>query len=315
MTIGIAAYGAGAGAAVAEALAMAERVGRGEIGGFAVFAALVAGRPAFFTTQRGGLGALRAAWSTAGGEAALMEAPLAAVISSGPDRPEPLTKFLVAAPAGLVTGHRLPDTPGVGGEPINRQVLRRLEAGEAPADAVKAVLSAHGEYDAGLVAATPDGIALANSRRVARRPDIGEARLVADGGDAGIAILHNSIRPVAGLAACAAEAGFGMLAGAAAPRRTIALAAGLTVAAGEADEVEIDGEGRITAIRSANPGLAGKTGWTSSAVYAGSAVLHGGCVIGRTLGEAWARIDRCTVLEVDPERSAIAMETTIREEP
>ena len=83
MTIGVAAAGAQAGAAVFDAVLGAELLGRGAIGGFVVFAVLdEQGRLQYRTTQRGGVTALDlpASWR---------DARVAAVISSGPDRPEP----------------------------------------------------------------------------------------------------------------------------------------------------------------------------------------------------------------------------------
>ena len=91
MTIGVAAAGAQAGAAVFDAVLGAELLGRGAIGGFVVFAVLdEQGRLQYRTTQRGGVTALDlpASWR---------DARVAAVISSGPDRPEPLTQFLAGA--------------------------------------------------------------------------------------------------------------------------------------------------------------------------------------------------------------------------
>ena len=81
MTIGVAAAGAQAGAAVFDAVLGAELLGRGAIGGFVVFAVLdEQGRLQYRTTQRGGVTALDlpASWR---------DARVAAVISSGPDRP------------------------------------------------------------------------------------------------------------------------------------------------------------------------------------------------------------------------------------
>ncbi|MPT29156.1 MAG: hypothetical protein E2602_20150, partial [Achromobacter sp.] len=88
MTIGIAAYGSNAGAAVRAAALGAELLGHGAIGGFAVFAVLdEAGRVHHAACQRGGVTTLDLppAW---------LRARHAALIESGPDRPEPLAQFL-----------------------------------------------------------------------------------------------------------------------------------------------------------------------------------------------------------------------------
>ena len=116
MTIGIGAIGPNAGLAVFKGLQAAERVGTGSIGGFAVFAAISEDGPLFMSeTQRGGTATLFTAGETSGvlPPSEIAAAPYAAVMSSGPDRPAPLSQFLAADPAiGLVTGHRLPNARG-----------------------------------------------------------------------------------------------------------------------------------------------------------------------------------------------------------
>src|ERR1700686_2557427 len=116
MTIGIAARGPNAGLAVYRSLRAAERVGTGSIGGFATFAAITAdGKLLRHETQRGGTSTLFIEGESTGTEPPpeVAAATSAAVISSGPDRPEP-EKLLSADPlAGLVTGHRMPITIGV----------------------------------------------------------------------------------------------------------------------------------------------------------------------------------------------------------
>ncbi len=307
MTVGVAAFGADAGAAVLAALGAVEAVGAGDIGGFAVFAALGAdGLVIGAETQRGGLAALRRDLESRGLVASAEAAAVAALISSGPDRPEPLAQFLPASGAGLVTGHRLPNTPGVDGVPLNAAVLSRLEAGEAPSDAVTAVLAANPEVDAGLIAVVPGRLAFADSRRVGRRNDRGEACLEIRGGAAGVAVLHNSIRPHEGLATLAAGAARLVLEAALPPLPSFRVPAGITIALGEADGVWLDRNGAVERIASGNPGLARYTGWTSSAVYLGTPVLQDGRAVGVTVAEARCRLDRGRILEVDPARPAVA---------
>ncbi|MFP4126312.1 MAG: DUF6963 family protein, partial [Alphaproteobacteria bacterium] len=122
MTIGIAATGAGAGLAVFAALRAVERVGRGAIGGFASFVAISeAGELVQAETQRGGTATLFVDGEATGvaPPAAVAQARFAAVMSSGPDRPPPLARFTPGdAAVGLVSGHRLPNMPGVDGAPL-----------------------------------------------------------------------------------------------------------------------------------------------------------------------------------------------------
>src|SRR5687768_16062026 len=110
MTIGIAAYGTRAGLAVCLALKAVEAVGRGAVGGFVSFVAIRSdGSVGRAETQQGGI----AATFGAGLERLptdLRDALCAGVMSSGPDRPTPLSQFTPAAVGvGLITGHRMPN--------------------------------------------------------------------------------------------------------------------------------------------------------------------------------------------------------------
>lgn len=204
MTIGIGAFGPKAGAAVLAGWAEAERIGSGSIGGFAVLTAITEGRGVLrLECQRGGLAALRRdreadAWN------AISAARVAGVITSGPDRPEPLAQFLAASPGGLVTGHRLPNRAAASGQAMNLAALDLIEAGMPPDAAVARVTAENPEVDAGLIGVTRDGIGLADTRLVLLRDDRG-ALMEREPGQ-GRAILHNSITPVAGLARAVADA-------------------------------------------------------------------------------------------------------------
>lgn len=181
MTIGIAAYGPGAGGAVFEALRVAERAGLGSIGGFAVFAAIADdGAVLCGQTQRGGTSTLFLDGEITGAAPPdrVAAARIAAAISSGPDRPEPLGQFLAVDGAiGIVTGHRLPNQPGASGRPLNAEVLSLIGSGLSPEDALDRVLANNPEADAGMIAVALDGsVAARNARRVERRSDLGAAR-------------------------------------------------------------------------------------------------------------------------------------------
>jgi len=188
MTIGIVASGSRAGAAVRAAVLGAESLGQGAIGGFAVFAVLDAQRQWHYcVTQRGGIKQLDIALDW-------LNAPVAAVISSGPDRPEPLVQLLPGqSGVGLVTGHRWPTTRDANGIPLNQSVLTQLAQGQDPQQAVATVLAAYPQADAGLLAITADGrMGWGNSAKVAQRTDLGQAWRVND--SARLALLHNSIQ-------------------------------------------------------------------------------------------------------------------------
>ena len=101
MTIGIAAFGPKAGAGIIAGLGAVEKIGRGAIGGFVSLVVL---------TDDGRL--LRASVQVGGSEALFSEelppeiaqAQCAGLISSGPNRPEPLSQFITAKiGVGIVT--------------------------------------------------------------------------------------------------------------------------------------------------------------------------------------------------------------------
>lgn len=306
MTIGIAAHGPAAGGAVLAGLAAVEAVGTGEIRGFGVFAALCPdGTLLRVEVQRGGGEALRTELARLGLTERAGAAPVAALISSGPDRPDPLSQFLPGSAAGLVTGHRLPNTPGADTVPLNVAALRRLEAGADPAAAVSDVTGANPEIDAGLIAVTTRSVALSETRRVGRRNDRGSARLDIRNGAAGIAVLHNAIQPFEGLAALAAGAGRAVLEAALPALPRFRLVPGTTLEPGAADGVWIAPDGAVERIASGNPGHAGYQGWTSSAVYLGTPVFQDGRRAGTTIGEARCRLDRGRIIEVDPDRQDV----------
>ncbi|UEX79969.1 DUF6963 family protein [Spiribacter halobius] len=283
MTIGIAASGPRAGLAVYRALAAVERVAEGAIGGFAAFAALDAhGVLHRAATQRGGSRTLFTAGERTGAEPppAVAEAPFAALMSSGPDRPEPLAQFVPAARgAGLVTGHRLPNAAGRAGRPLNRLVLEALEEGAGAREAVEAVLAAEPEADAGLIALDlRGGLHAANSARVGRRRDLGHALRAAGG--AQVAVLHNAIRPVGSLAALAAEIALGVLCPPPAPAGRVCVRAGTPLRPGKEPRVLVDAGGRAVAVETPDERLlAGRH--NCAALYLDAAVVQEGQLLGR----------------------------------
>lgn len=300
MTIGIGAYGPEAGAAAIAALGAAEAVGRGAIGGFAIIAGMSGdGTLSWTETQRGGVRAAMDAAERNGTADLLLAARVAAVISSGPDRPEPLRQFLVgAAGVGLVTGHRLPHLRGHDGRPVNLAVLEEMKAGAAPDAAVAGVLAKNPEIDAGLIAVSRDSVAACDSRRVRRRGDSRMA-LRNRGVVWGVATLHNSIYPIEGLAAIVLGTAAERLRELASPRETLILRPGVPVQAGPADRVHIDVSSGIIAVESANPHLIGYPHFTSGVVYCGSEVVRDGGVVGHTVSECRARITNGRVTEIE----------------
>ena len=206
MTIGIAVSGPQAGLAAFRALRAVEAVGRGAIGGFVSFVAIDSGGDLVHAaTQRGGGGAL---FSEGELPRNIAEARLAALMSSGPDRPEPVSQFTPGdTQAGLLTGHRFPNMPCAGGAPPNLVALDRLRAGVSVETAVAEALALDPGADAGLVAVDLKGkIALGNSANVSQRDDIGAALLDDDASGLRVGVMHNSIFPHQALAALAVSA-------------------------------------------------------------------------------------------------------------
>ena len=299
MTIGIGAAGPNAGLAVFRALAAAEAVGSGAIGGFAVFAALTAdGHVIRAETQRGGTGTLFTEGETTGTapppQAAA--ASFAALMSSGPDRPNPLSQFLAASEAGLVTGHRLPNTPGPDGRPVNEAVLRAMAEGRSAEEALDLVLEGAPQVDAGMIALGPNrGLAAQNSRLVAARPDLGRAILHAE--KASVAVLHNAITPFAELAPLVAAVALGVMA----PPHVVVghavVRAGTPLAGGDAHRLVLGADGVAKLVETSD--LSILTGrHVCAAIYLGASVVMEGAVLGRTVMEPNVLVDNGRILRL-----------------
>lgn len=306
MTIGIGATGQNAGLAVFRALAAAERVGQGAIGGFAVFAAIDGeGRLHRAETQRGGATTLFVSGETTGTgpPEEIAAAPVAALISSGPDRPPPLAQFLAADPAGgLVTGHRLPNTPGADGAAVNAAVLAAMAAGQPAAAALAAVLDANPEADVGMIALDrAGGIAAGNSRLVAARPDLGAASLKGAAG-AAVEVLHNSIRPVASLAPLVAEIAMQILSPPPAPIGHALVEAGTPLVLARASRVLVDEAGTALQVEVTAPSmLAGEQ--CCAAVPLGAEIVCNGAVIGVAAAEPNVLVRGGRILRLSGQRA------------
>jgi hypothetical protein len=295
VTVGIGIAGPGAGGAALAALEMVERVGRGMIGGFVSFAALDAkGRVQRAETQRGGARAL----FPSGMPALLAEAPVAVLMSSGPDRAPPLSQFTPAEEGvGCISGHRLPNMPGApGAEPMNVMALRHLRTTGDPTSALATTLAAYPDADAGLIAVTASGaVAAANSQRVAARSDAGE--LLTELAGLRIAILHNSIFPHNGLAEIAAGAAVDAVAPGDAHDFEITLEAGLSLSCEPPVRVEIDTADRVIALRGLPEGWQADV-WQGAAAMQGAPVYRAGQQVGTLVSEAYCvarngRLESC----------------------
>ena len=284
MTVGIGIAGPGAGRAALAALRTVEQVGRGMIGGFVSLAALdVEGNLHRAETGRGGVAALFAGAVPD----VIANAPVVALMSSGPDRLPPLSQFTPAA-AGVacVSGHRLPNMPAVpGGDAVNALALAGIAQGEAAQSVLDGLLAQYPHADAGLIAVTAGGVvAAANSALVAARTDAGG--IMTQGAGLKIAILHNAIFPVTGLADIAAGAAIDSIAPADAHDFEITISAGVRLSTAAQGGVDIDADGRVTGIGGLHEGWLARV-WQGAAAMRGSPVLRGGRQVGILVSEAY----------------------------
>ncbi|MGH1479471.1 MAG: DUF6963 family protein [Geminicoccales bacterium] len=292
MTIGIAVRGPSAGLAAFKALAAVEKVGRGAIGGFVSFVAITAnGELLRAETQRGGTATLFTDGERTGvlPPPEIASAPLAGLMSSGPDRPAPLSQFTPATSGvGLVTGHRLPNMPGKDGVPLNQAVLAHMQSGEPAARAAELVLEQNPEADAGIIAIGLDGEAFAgNSAHVQRRGDLGRALISnATAGSAAVAVLHNAIHPHQPLADLAASVALDIMNPLDRANFSIEIVAGTPIEFGAVNAVEIDDAGCTISITVTQSSWLGP-GRDGAVIDFAALVQRDGRALGHTITEPY----------------------------
>ncbi len=291
MTIGIAVRGPSAGLATFRALAAVEKVGRGAIGGFVSFVAITAGGELLRAeTQRGGTATLFTDGEKTGIEPppAIANAPLAGLMSSGPDRPTPLSQFTPAAPnVGIITGHRLPNMPGVDGVALNQAVLDRMRTGKPAEPAARTVLEQNPDADAGIIALGHDGEAFAgNSTHVQRRGDFGRALLSDAAAGTVAAVLHNAIHPHHALADLAASVALDVMNPADRADLHIEIAAGISIEVSDTNAVEIDADDRVIRITVTQPSWLGPSR-DGAVIDFAALVRRWGRTIGHTIDEPY----------------------------
>ena len=302
MTIGIGATGPNAGLAVFKALAAAEAVCEHRaIGGFAVFCAITAdGQVRYAQTQRGGTDTLFTLGDTTGVAPPpdIASARLAAVISSGPDRPEPLTQYILADPeVGIVTGHRFPQTVSKDGKALNISILDNMRSGMSPEAALSEVLSNNPKSDAGMIALSTDAqIAYLNSQRVAQRTDAGSAQIHDTEAGAGVAVLYNGLTLETALGDLLAEVAMRILCPPRSASGSFMIRAGIQAIYGEEDGVEID-NGQLIKLVVSDPLLL-KGLHNCAIVYRGCKVVRNGEVVGFTMNEPNALVEDGRVVSV-----------------
>lgn len=294
MTIGIATRGPRAGLAAYRALQAVELLGRGAIGGFAVFV-WRDDKGAVHHAETQDLGSL--SMTMADG---WRDARHAAIISSGPNRPEPLIQFLPAqGDVGMVTGHRLPSSRLPDGGVINQRALQRMAAGGFDEPALAALLSEGPGMDAGLICLPLTGPVLAcNAPRVTGRDDVGQ--FIANSGAVACAILHNSIYAAElsgdGLAQALGLMALETMGQGAAPYVIATLPDRLLVVQGATEALTLDGGGKPIRLQSANP-VYGDARAHITAVYSGTPILQQGAVVGRVLTEVFSALEPACLVQ------------------
>jgi hypothetical protein len=289
MTIAIGASGPHAGFAIFKALQAAEAVGEGAIRGFVMLAVMAPDSTlARFETQRGGTRTLFTDGETTGVEppAVVREAIAAALISSGPDRPVPLSQFLTAdAQAGLVTAHRVPQGPSVNGIPLNVEVLAALQAGKSAQVATETVLSQNPFADVGFITIDRAGnLYMQNAPRVEKRPDVGMAYREDTATGAKLAVLHNAIAPAASLAPLVADIGWRQMVAIDPIAGWFTLSAGTPIIYGEVDAVEVDEQGIAQKVVTSDLTFTDRDR-SGVGIYLHSQVRQNGQILGKTLFE------------------------------
>jgi hypothetical protein len=300
MTIAIGAYGANAGLAIFKALQAAEAVGEGAIRGFVMLAVITPeGSLKRYETQRGGTRTLFTDGETTGVEPPeeVQRAIAAALISSGPDRPHPLSQFLAAdAKAGLVTAHRVPQGPSVNDIPLNVEVLNALNAGKSAQEATESVLAQNPHADVGFITIDTHGnLYLQNAPRVQKRLDLGGAYRECESTGAKLAVLHNAIEPHASLAPLVADLGFRQMVEGNPIMGWVMLSADTPVVYGEVDALEVDMEGKVEQVITSDRTFTDRSR-SGVAIYLHSLVRQNGQVIGKTLFEPICVVDQGRIL-------------------
>lgn len=275
MTIGIALSGPNAGLGIFKALAAIERISRGSVGGFVSFAVITAdGRLLRAQTQDGGTSTLF------GGEdppAEYAQAPLAVLMSSGPNRPEPLSQFTPGeAELGLVTGHRLPNVAICGHPPPNVMVLDALKRGDPVRVAVSQALAANRQADAGLIALTRKGeIAMGDTDFVCRRKDRGGLSFSSEDGRFKGAVTHNSIFPVRGIAELVAGVALDTYEAPDRCDRMLRLDRSVRLVPSDGEQVQIDDQGKVLSVDIARERIEGGTLEGALFLYQAPVYLNG----------------------------------------
>jgi len=289
MTIVMVAFGRNAGLGIFKGLEAVEKITEGSIGGFAVFRAITQkGELVTYKTQRGSSTTLITRGEITGGlpPIELQEARIAAIISSGLDRGEPLEIKVPGDPKiGLVSGHRhsgslFPKSD----KRVTEAVFDLMKKSMSASEAVNSIIDKYPQIDAGVVAVDVNGdVAYRSSERVRNRPDILEIKREDLEVDCKVAIILNEIYPKEAAIAAAAKC-MQIMTGEREPDAEITIRAGLKVTLADEDSVLIDDNLEVQSIMATDATIfEGKRGGTVPNLNA--KVLKGSQIIGYTISE------------------------------
>ena len=296
MTIGIAASGPWAGAGILAGLRAVEAIGRGAIGGFVSLAVITEDQQLLRAeTQDGGTSGL----FPKSPPEAILRAPLAALISSGPNRPPPLSQFVAAAPdIGLVTGHRFPNLKTKGGDALNSLVLAAMQHGASAQDAIDHVIAAQQGFDAGFISLSRDGtLGMGNTTTALRLVHKGAARQTCTETGAEVATIHNAIQPSKAITTLSNEIVLDEMRQRVTRIKKITLEVGLKVHQGDETSIHIDDT--FTATQVMHPDAKHLGQETFFGLGDRVQILHQGTVIGWLGSEPFMVIKEGAIASLD----------------
>lgn len=296
MTIGIAATGPWAGAGILAGLRSVEAVGRGAIGGFVSLAVLTAEQKLLRAeTQTGGTSGL----FTGLPPEEILRAPFAALISSGPDRPLPLSQFIAAEPkVGLVTGHRFPHLSTQEGHALNGLVLDAMRRGSSAQNAIDGLIKSHPSFDSGFIALKTNGeLGLGNMPSVLRLSHQGATISECSETGAMVATLHNAIQPSKAIAILASEIVLDEIRQRNSRVLHITASAGMELSFGDWPEIHVDDN--FQAIRFTHPSAQTLKAETSFGMGDRVKVVQHGILFGWLGQEPFMVVSNGTIMTLD----------------
>jgi hypothetical protein len=143
---------------------------------------------------------------------------------------------------------------------LNEETLSAMAAGQSPAEALNALLTAWPQADAGIIALTVDGYhAIGNTGTVLRRGDLGSALRGSREEGALVIVIHNAIAPRHSLAALACEVAWDAM-HIASISRWIRLPVGVPIRSATQPAVWIDAAGNVKQVDIEGPRPADRAG-------------------------------------------------------